>query len=200
MNALDIKKEWILNQEHYFARQLAGAVLPLPKLNIWMILIPIILIFHIFRQNKIIRDRKTFIGHYLLSRKRALDAAFESVRGKYDPDIERIVLRAVDLPFDALPAYRAWIEILVNHFLDLLKARGNSYPDLIRNLHTSRSDYLLFLNLLNQKERSLNQAVKKDIPDAAEIVNETIARIEAHSARLRRELAEQFFPFDSQVV
>ena len=98
MNPHAVKKEWIWAEEQRFARELASAVIEVPKLNIWMILIPIILVYHVIRHNKAVQGRSAFVKHYLLSRSRTLEEAFLALTQGRMPDIDAVVRQATDLP------------------------------------------------------------------------------------------------------
>ena len=194
MDTLALKKEWILDDERCFARDLARGVIEVPKLSMWMILIPFILVYHVFRHNNAVKGRSTFAEHYLLSRTRSLDEACRALAERQAPDIGSVVARAVDLPETARPAYREWITVLIRHYSDLLQAPGDDLRELIRSVYRSRSGYLLQLNQLNQLEKALNAAVRNHVGEASRDVTDTIARIESHSAELRRLQAETLFP------
>ncbi len=194
MDTLTIKKEWILDQERSFARDLACAVIDVPKLSMWMILIPFILVYHVYRHNSAMKGRTAFAAHYLLSRSRSLEEACNALAEQRLPDIDAVVAKAVDLPETARPPYQAWITVLIRHYADLLQAPGAGFRDLIQSVYRNRSNYLILLNQLNNLERTLNTALKNHVGEAAESVIDTIARIEDYSARLRRLQAEALFP------
>jgi hypothetical protein len=46
LDPLAAKKKWIMDQERSFAWDLAHRVIDTPRLNMWMILIPLILVYH----------------------------------------------------------------------------------------------------------------------------------------------------------
>lgn len=194
MDILALKKEWILDHERCFARDLANAVIDLPKLSLWMILIPIFLVYHIHRHNHAVKGRSAFAEHYLLSRDRSLQEAADALAQQRPPDINGVVAMAVDLPHAARSAYGEWIAVLMRHYADLLQADGTEFKALVRSVYRNRSAYLLHLNQLNQLEKSLNTALRNHVDSTARDVAETIARIEACSAELRRIQAESFFP------
>jgi hypothetical protein len=194
MDSLTFKKERILEQERNFARDLAKAVIELPKLSIWMILIPIILVYHMYRYNQAVKARLAFVDHYLVSRSRSLDEAAHALAERRRPRIDGIVTKAVDLPDSALPAYQAWISVLIRHYGDLLRAAGTEYREFIHMAYQNRMNFLLFLNQQNQLEKNLNAALGNHVAESAQDVVETIARIEACSAELRRLQAEVLFP------
>jgi hypothetical protein len=193
MDPLILRKEWILDQERSFARELARAVIEVPKLSMWVILIPILLVYHLYRHNSAVKGRSAFAQHYLLSRTRSLEEAYQALAEQRPPDIEGVVAMAVDLPDTARQPYRDWITVLIRHYGDLLQAPGTDVKDLIHAVYRSHSNYLLLLNQLNRLEKTLNAALKNHVGEAAQSVIDTIARIETHSADLRRLQAAAIF-------
>jgi hypothetical protein len=194
LDTLADKKKWILDQERRFARDLAGRAIETPRLSMWMILIPIILVYHVYRHKNALKGRSAFVEHYLLSRNRSLEEAFRALAEQRPPDIDGVVARAVDLPPSARPAYKAWITVLIRHYRDLLQARGADYKALVQQVFHNRSNYLIFLNQLNQLEKTLNAALNAHLTETTAGVAETIVRIEDASAQLRRLQAEALFP------
>lgn len=185
---------WIMNQERSFAWDVARRVIDTPRLSMWMILIPIILVYHIHRHNKAVKGRSAFVEHYMLSRSRSLEEACHALAEQRPPDIDDVVARAVDLPPSARSAYKAWITVLTRHYGDLLQASGADHKALVQRVYRNRSNYLLFLNQLNQLEKDLNAALNVHLAETTANVTETIERIEAASAELRRLQAEAIFP------
>ncbi|MFW9998341.1 MAG: NF038143 family protein [Candidatus Odinarchaeota archaeon] len=193
METLANKKKWILDQERGFAQDLARRVIDIPRLSMWMILIPIILVYHVYRHNNALKGRSAFVEHYLLSRTRSLEEAYHALTEQRSPDIDGVVARAVDLPPSARSAYKSWIAVLTRHYGDLLQASGTDFKELVQSAYHNRSNYLILLNQLNQLEKSLNAALNTHLAESTANVAETIQRIEAATTELRRHQAEACF-------
>lgn len=193
MGSVDQKYQIILEHEERFADRLALKVLDRPKLSVWMVLIPIIFVHYFYRMQKFNSGRNAFAGNYMIVRKRALDEAFDVTRTCKDPDIERLA-RQSKLPEDLYEPNRKMLTILVSHYKDLMQCDGNSMESLIRSSYKTRTNYLLFVNQLNQIERTLNSALKPHLSNSVEGVDEIISAIERHSEKLRRDHAEKVFP------
>lgn len=194
MDLLVLKKEWIVDQERTFARDLAREVIEIPKLSLWMILIPILLVYHIYQHNKAAKGRSDFAEHYLLSRLRSLEETCDALAAQRPPDPETVVALATELPPSARSAYRNWISVLMRHYADLLQAHGADFRELVVAVYRSRSNLLLHLNQVNRLEKSLNAALKGHVAGNTQSVADTITRIETRSADLRRRQAETLFP------
>jgi hypothetical protein len=194
LDPLAAKKKWIMDQERSFAWDLAHRVIDTPRLNMWMILIPLILVYHMYRHNNAVKGRSVFVEHYMLSRTRSLEEACHALAEQRSPDIDGVVARAVDLPPTAQSAYKSWVTVLTRHYGDLLQASGTDFKDLVHRVYHNRSNYLIILNQLNQLEKALNSALNDGLAETIADVAKTIQRIEAATTELRRLQAETFFP------
>jgi hypothetical protein len=74
-----------------------------------------------------------------------------------------------------------------------MKTDGEDFASLIRAAYGSLTDYLLFLNRLNQAEQEVNKALKPDLEEPDEVINDIVSNMEVVSERLRRETAEIIF-------
>lgn len=193
MVSIQEKSAIIWASEEKFAHALASAVLDRPKISIWMILIPIIIVFHMFRFQKYVDGRKKFAEHYLIARKRALEANVRSLESGRLCDIDGLVKQA-DIPESTTDEYAAWITVLCGYYADLLRAEGNSVEALIKSVYKNRTNFLLFLNRLNETEKRFNAALSPHLQKTTEGAEEIIERMERVSGVLRREEAERIFP------
>jgi len=193
MSTVDQKHQIILEHEKRFADHLALQVLEKPKLSVWMILIPIIFVHYFHRMQKFSSGRKAFAENYMIVRKRALDEALEVIRTERTPDIKGLV-KLSKLPEVVHESNLKMIDLLVLHYTDLIRSDGDTMESLVRSAYKTRTNYLLFVNQLNQIEKALNSALKPHLADSLEGVDEIISAMEIYSERLRRSHAETVFP------
>lgn len=186
------KKELVLKYEQRFADRVATAVIDKPQLNLWMILIPIIFIHFFYRLKKFADGRKAFASHFILTRKRALEEAERSIESNRSPDINALINMS-SAPKETHLDYRKWLNVLVDHYLDLLRSDGTSFGDLVRTAYKTRSNYLLFLNHLNRVEKDFNRALKPSLSKTTEGVDQIVSNIEQRCKKLRIESAENIF-------
>jgi len=192
MSRLEKDKELIERQEEQFAWDLAARVFEKPKLSVWMILIPIILVFHMYRHQRYVDGRRAFTENYLVTRRRMLAQALAMLRDGTRLNLDEIVdLSGVSDA--ARGTYRAWVRLLVDYYKDLLNARGDQFEDLVRSAYHNRSNYLLVLNQLNRAEMNFNADLKPQLQEDAAAVEETVCRIESSTHILRREDAYRIF-------
>lgn len=193
-NSIEERKRQILEHEESMAHQLARQVIDKPVPPIWMILMPIFFVFHAWKIKEYSKGLKDFAEHYLLSRRRALDAAYEAAANGREPDIEQLLKNGTPVPASAHSCYRAWITLLVDHFRNLLAARGNSAPELIRNHYRNKATYLLLSNQLNTAENNYNKALLPKIAGDQQDIRYVMDKMERGIADLHRREAEEIFP------
>jgi hypothetical protein len=189
---LDEKKALILDYEERFAFDLSREVLESPKMSFWMILIPIFLLYHVYRVRRVVEGRKGFAKNYLITRKRALEESLSLVEKARNPNLQTL-LRDSNLPEKAKGPFKELFLLLVDHYADLLRSHGHDVPSLIRSAYKSRTNYLLFLNRLNKAEKALADILRPQTANAAADIDFIVKAMEIHSERLGRERAELIF-------
>jgi len=190
MKTLTQKKEMILQRELAFANAIGAAVFEKPQVSFWMVLIPILFLYFIYRMQKYKSGRMKFDEEFMTTRRRAMDAALDAMAAKGKPDMTDA--RNSGLPAPLQEPYVSWVKALAEYYMDLLSAGGETFEALVRAAYRNRTDYLLILNRQTAVEREFYSALKPHL-GAAEGASEIIATIESQSQRLRRELAEEIF-------
>lgn len=192
MIAIEDKISQVLAHEESFAESLALRVLEKPRLSVWMILIPIIFVYFFYRYQRYTTGRVMFKDNYMISRRRAMKEASEIIMSGKEPDIEALA-RLSDLPEAVYDRHSDMLAILVEHYTDLLRSEGNDLDQLVRSAYRSRTNYLLFLNRLNQAEKALNSALEPHLSATEGNIHDILQAIETHSETLRRQSADMFF-------
>ena len=191
MKGLERKKELILQRELAFANAVGAAVFEKPKVSFWMVLVPLLFLYFIYRMQRYKSGRMKFDEEFMTTRRRAMNLAFEAVETGTRPDIDRIA-RESGLTEALEKPYASWLKVLVDFYMDLLAANGDSFESLVRSAYRNRTNYLLTLNRLSTVEKEFYAAVKPQLA-AAEGAAAVIATIETQSHQLRRDLAENIF-------
>jgi hypothetical protein len=191
MKELSDKKEIILQREMAFANAVGASVLDKPKISIWMVLIPILLLHFIYRMQSYKGKRLKFSEEFMITRRRALDIAHNAAATGGDPDIIDVV-RKSSLSEPLHEPYATWVKALADYYLDLLAAEGESFESLVRAAYSSRSNYLLTLNRLSVAEKAFHTALEPQLA-ATEGAADIISKIESRSQELRRDLADHVF-------
>ncbi len=190
---LEEKRGWIIAQERRLAGFVARQVIEKPELSIWMILIPIIFIHFFYRLNKVADGRKEFVGNFMITRQRALEAALEGLTTGQTPDPDALC-RMSSSPEATYGEYAAWLKVLLEHYAKLLRAEGDSVEELTRSAYGTRSNYLLFLHQLHRAEKGFNAALTPHLDASLTGVSTIVKTMETQSEAYRREEAEKIFP------
>ena len=82
---------------------------------------------------------------------------------------------------------------LIDHYMDLLQAKGDCFENLIKAVYKNKTNYLLFINRLNTVENKFNTALKPHLPDTIDSANSIVAAMETYSTKWRRNQAESIF-------
>lgn len=191
MASIREKHDIIQVHETAFADTLSASIIARPKLSVWMILIPIMFVWFFYQFRRYAEGRREFTKHYLLSKQRALDEALHALDSGTEPDIGHTAGLS-DLPEDVRPLQAVVQNVLVGHFLGLLRADGDDYEALVRSAYRDRSAYLLFLNKLNKTESAVYSALTARMTE--EGASNAVEAVVRESERLRRQEAERIFP------
>lgn len=156
----DILKE----KERVRAFALARSVIQRPEISLWMILLPILFIFHAFQIQKYKNGMQAFADNIVRTKFRALDFAKETLIEKKAPEMDvESCFPALDMKDEVMrrvcEKQTEEIRILYRHYRALLEAEGSDYESLLKNVYTDSGKYLVFLNSLEKAEEEVNKYV-----------------------------------------
>lgn len=189
MPTLTLKEKQILIDHHEktTARRLAVMVIDKPVPPIWMIFVPVFFVFFASKMKQYSKGLEEFADNYLISRRWALETAAVAVENATTADIEAVLKRAASIPETARPLYRAWIELLTEHYRMLLSAEGNNHPALVRAAYHSKSGYLLFCDRLGKAENALNHALLPAFDTHHDDIKDVIEKMSSATKEIRSE-------------
>ena len=191
MKNVERKKKLILQSELAFANAIGATVFEKPKVSFWMILIPILFLYFVYRMQRFKNGRLKFDQEFMATRRKALNLAAEALETGLNPDIDRVA-RESGLTDALEKPYASWLRTLVHYYGDLLAAEGGSFEALVHSAYHNRTNYLLVLNRLSTVEKEFYTVLKPQLA-ATEGAAAVIATIEEQSRRIRRDLAEKLF-------
>lgn len=191
--SLDEKRTLIFDYEKSRARELARRVIDKPVPPVWMIFIPVFFVFYAWKIREYSNGLKDFADHYLISRNKALEIAYEAEGSGRRQEIDELVENDHPIPARARPFYRKWLSLLVDHYRNLLAARGDSVQGLIRTCYRNRSTYLIVNNQLNTAESAFNKALMPKIEGDQQDIRYVVKRMEQSIAELYREEVDDIF-------
>jgi len=191
MLSLQSKKELILEVEQTFTRSIGRVLFEKPTVSFWMILIPFLLIYFIYRMKRYRNGRHRFQQEFMITRRKALDIAAEAVTFDIPPRIDEWVQRAGLAP-EVTGPYRRWLTALVTYHRALLAADGEDFVGLVRSAFPHREKFLDAMQSLGAAEEAFHAALHpgaRATADTAEIIN----IMEKRARGLRLELADAIY-------
>jgi hypothetical protein len=191
------KFEIILNAEQQFAREVTIGVLYLRPLSAWHYLIPGMFIIDFLRRSSAIRK---YTETFMFPRKLALHAARDLSGGKtradIDPHLETeikswLAALQLDAP-DLVRAQKETVDLLIDHYVKLLHAEGESYDDLIQNAYSSRETFEIHLREMTAAENEVDRAILARVGDNPAVKEKL--QLEARQVEnRRRKILEDIF-------
>lgn len=186
------------------AQGLALSLIRFETLTVWEIMIPVIFILNYV---KLKHSREIFVQNQMFTKKMALDAALDMKKkdaspetvmaqiqsktkelvssvpgGIYSDDIRRQQLKEIDL--------------LIDHFSQLLNAEGNDYASLVAYAYQTAADYSSFLEQLKSAENEVMAAARRTLGDQADMA--TAEKIESITDSMRAAEVKKIFSSNSQ--
>lgn len=193
---LDQKYELLYAHEEAFSYRVAQHVVTKPEASVWMILLPVLFVHHFYRINQYKEGVRSFAQHFLSTKIKALDKAYEqALAGKsvdypmeaYFPD-HALTGREADVAERQLKV----IKDMEKHYLALLQAPGQSLEELVQNAYHSPEQYRGFISRLEAKEQELNHYLVHNV-HTSEAAGRVVRQVEGECARLREEEVRLFF-------
>ena len=186
------KSRLILEYEQHFAYALAGMVLDKPKLDIWMFLLPVLFVYYMNDFKKFKDGRKAFADHYMVIKKRALEEAAAVVQSGKKADADGLAKQS-EMSAEAQKKLAELFVVLIDHYEVLLQAAGGDFDSLVRSAYNNLTNYLLFINQINNAEKKLNMELKPQFATASTEANDIMSAMERHSEQIRRKEAHDIF-------
>ncbi len=165
-----------------------------------ILLLPHFLVHYISYKKNLILTRKNL----LFTKRMAFDAAKEIVGGEsHAMQIRLVEISTKKLLDKERKGYYTEklrrkqlneIELLIDHYLDLLSSKGKNHAELVRATYPSKEKYVSFLSRLQKAEQGVIQAAITSMKRGSK--QERIGwfrRLEAASKEARREEVEQIF-------
>ena len=189
--SLKEKYDLIVAHEERFAYRLGKEIIKKPEVSVWMILIPLLFLHHIYRINQYKTGIRTFAQKIMIPNKTALDKAYdETSAGRKIPYQVRDYFPRLELNSkkDKILAEKQVrvIQVMEAHYSALLKTSGRSFEEIFKNVYRSRSRYQNYLSNLEKNEKALNEFIKNNMQTSVES-KQVIKEMEKSCMRLREE-------------
>jgi hypothetical protein len=191
--------ELIQDYEELFAHRLGREVIDKPEVSVWMILIPVLFVHHMYLVKKYKDGVRSFARGILDSRHKALDKAREEkASGQENQNLEaEAYFPDLDPDSQSDPALLSRqvqvMNILKKHYRRLLNAeQGPSYADLLQKAYPQADHYREFISRLSAAEQELNLYLTEHVHTSEE-ARSVVRRMEKCCADLREEEISFFY-------
>lgn len=168
------KYDMILAAEEAFARQVALGVIVTTPQSVWHYLIPFMFVLDFLRRNATIRH---YTKHFMFPRKLAIDAARDILEGEerakrlseIDPVLEAWLNNLNLYSLAIHKKQKEVVHLVVEHYLKLLKAGGESYSALVRSGYDNRQSYEAYLSGIAKAEEELDRAIIEKLGESEKL-------------------------------
>ena len=190
-------RDIIVNAEQQFAREVTLGVIVTRPLTAWHYMIPGFFIIDFLRRGSAIRQ---YTQHFMFPRKLAMDAALaeaqgedqESMRSEFE-DQTSAWLKSLNLYSpDLVKAHLKLIEILAEHYLNLLNAEGDSFNLLIEHAYQNSDNFRQFIKTITAAENEVDRQVIDQLGGDEKVKHKILAE-QQQIAKRRRKILEQVF-------
>lgn len=180
---MDNKYDMIVAAEEAFARQVALGVIVTTPQSVFHYLIPFMFIFDFLRRNATIRQ---YTKHFMFPRKLAIDAAQEILEGQekakrvseIEPEIQAWLSELTLFSLAIQQKQMQVIHLLIEHYMKLLQADGDTYNALIWNGYDNRQTYEAYLSQLSAAEEELDRAIIEELGETEKLREKILAERE----------------------
>ena len=191
------KHDIIVSAEEQFAREVTLGVIVTRPLTAWHYIIPGMFVIDFLRRGSAIRQ---YTKHFMFPRKVALNAALavtqeedkDSLNTRMREDI-RVWLESLNLySSDLFQAHVTLVELLAEHYLKLLKAKGDTFNLLIENAYRDRDRFTQFIETITAAENEVDRQVIEKLAGNQKVQEKMIAE-QQQIAKRRRKIMDEIF-------
>ena len=191
------KPKMILMAQEKLAREVTLGVIVTRPLIVWHYIIPGMFIIDFLRRGSAL---KKYTEHFLFPRKRALDAAQALAQGQSAADVfahveneTRAWLNSLELYTPGLlQAQVAAIQLLSEHYGELLKEEGYSVYALIKAAYQSRENLQAFFDQLTAAEAEVDRELLAKLGESDKLKEKILAEQKQLEER-RGKIIEEVF-------
>ena len=199
ISILKKKFEMILARETSMARAVALATIKPRPFSVWEVLIPIIFIFGYMKSKE---TREVFAQNVLFTKKMAMQAAFDMLKKDQSREtaMEQIRTKTREM-IATIPggiysdeirqAQLKEIELLIDHYCQLLNSDGDDYDSLVFNAYQTPERLTEFFERLQKAEESVGRAARSTLGDDADTT--TLERLNSALRNTRLKVTEKIF-------
>lgn len=191
------KYETILSKERQMAYALAKQVISKPETSVWMIFLPVLFVHHAFNIQRYKKSIHGFADYYIQIKIKALNLALNAVEEGRGICIDLETCFPSLEPGDEKNAkvcekQLGEIRLLFHHYQGLLRTRGKTWKELVKEAYGEAGKYRIFLNALGKAEKEVTRYVTR-VFETSETAREVAVKMEKIVDQLREEDVKAVF-------
>jgi hypothetical protein len=187
----------ILKAEESFARTVALGVVVKNPLTTWHFIIPGMFIFDFLRRNS---ETKRYGELFLLPRKSALHGTLNVLKGedrkqvlsRVEEEIRQWLISLKLYSERLLRGHMDQVNLLIDHYIKLFQAEGNTYQELVRNAYKTQDQFVGHLQRLVAAEQEVDGAVA-EIHGGTPEIRERLRAEQVQVEALRKKEVQRIF-------
>jgi hypothetical protein len=187
----------ILKAEESFARTVALGVVVKKPLTTWHFIIPGMFIFDFLRRNS---ETKRYGELFLLPRKSALHGTLNVLKGedrkqvlsRVEEEIRQWLISLKLYSERLLRGHMDQVNLLIDHYIKLFQAEGNTYQELVRNAYKTQDQFVGHLQRLVAAEQEVDGAVA-EIHGGTPEIRERLRAEQVQVEALRKKEVQRIF-------
>ncbi len=191
------KYHLIVAAEEQFAREITLGVIVQRPMTVWHYIIPGMFIIDFLRRGSAIRQYTT---HFMFPRKLALDAARAlmeeqdktSVTSQIEDNISTWLNSLKLYSQELLQAQVVVVELLMDHYLKLLKADGDTYLFLIKNAYQNRENFKALIYQLTSAEEEVDRKIIEKVGENKNLKEKMLAE-KQQIAKRRQKIMDEIY-------
>lgn len=187
--SLERKKNLIAEYEKSLAEVLSEKLLERPKISVWMILIPLIFVFHCQRHKRFVESKRAFVREWLRNKEHALSGAVEELSGG-ERSVRQWQKAVSQLSGSAVEAYVRMQNFLCDHYKKVLSGNGKTFGELILQAYT-REEFVEFIACREKVEQELSKELL--VVHTVKEEREMLFRLDKESAALYERSIKAFY-------
>ncbi|MEE8480951.1 MAG: NF038143 family protein [Desulfobacterales bacterium] len=187
----------IVAAEEQFAREVTLGVIVQRPMTVWHYIIPGMFIIDYLRRGSAISQ---YTKHFMFPRKLALDAARALLEGQDKTSVTSQIeddistwLNSLNLySQELLHAQTVVVDLLMDHYLKLLKTDGDTYLFLIKNAYKNRGNYKALIDELTSAEEKVDGKIIEKIGKNKNLKEKLLAE-QQQVAKRRQNIMDEIF-------
>lgn len=191
------KYHMIVAAEEQFAREVTLGVIVQRPMTVWHYIIPGMFIIDFLRRGSAISQ---YTKHFMFPRKLALDAASALMEGQDKTSVTSQIENDISTWLNSLNLYSqellhaqaVVVDLLMDHYLKLLRTDGDTYLFLLKNAYRNREDFKALIDELTSAEEEVDGKIIEKLGKNKNLKEKLLAE-QQQVAKRRQKIMDEIF-------